>query len=81
MLSCTKILAHHFDFMSLQKHFFNGKKVSLLLTGNVTEVKPLQELSEMMSSSRSDAVMGRASGVLADKERVGRMMMTAILLV
>lgn len=61
--------------------FSMGKKYHYLLTGNVTEVKPLQELSEMMSSSRSDAVMGRASGVLADKERVGRMMMTAILLV
>lgn len=33
----------------------------------------------MMNSSRSDAVIGRASGVLADKERVGRMM-TAVLL-
>lgn len=58
-----------------------GKKYHYLLTGNVTEVILLQELSEMMNSSRSDAVMGRASGVLGDKERVGRMMMTAVLLV
>lgn len=65
--------------MSLQKHFFSGKKVSLLLTGNVTAVKALQELSEMMNSSRSDAVTGRASAVLGDKERVGRTMIIAVL--
>lgn len=76
-LSSTKILARCFHFMSL---LFQWKKVSLLLTGNVREAKTLQELSEMMNSSRSDAVIGRASGVLGDTGRVGRMMMTAVLL-
>lgn len=46
ILSSTKILACCFDFMSLQKHFFSGKKVSLLLSGNVTEAKTLQELAK-----------------------------------
>lgn len=33
-----------------------------------------------MNSSSNDAATGRASGVLGDKERVGKMMMTVVLL-
>lgn len=43
------------------------EKSIIVTTGNVTEAKTLQEFSEVMNSSSSDAVTGRASGVLGDK--------------
>lgn len=75
-----KILEHYFDPMSLQKLFFDSKKYYYLVTGNVTDVKTLKELSTMMNRRKCDSVTGSPNGILDDKGRVVRAMTTVLLL-
>lgn len=65
--------------MSLQKPFFGKKKYYYLVSGNVTDVIALKELSKIMNRRKCDSVTGSPSGILGDNGRVVRAMTTALL--